>query len=108
MKLAALTLTAAVLVSTTAFAQGPESNRTMHQRRAHQQARIRQGVRSGEMTGRETRHVEHQEHAIHRETRAMRAADNGHLTRSDRKTIASQQNQESRRIDRDKHNGNIQ
>lgn len=35
----------------------------------------------------------------------MRAEDNGHLTRQDRKTLRTQQNQESKRIYRDKHNG---
>ena len=35
----------------------------------------------------------------------MRAQDNGHLTKQDRQTIHAQQNQESRRIYRDKHDG---
>ena len=34
----------------------------------------------------------------------MRAEDNGHLTAQDRHTLAAQQNQESKRIYRDKHN----
>ena len=38
------------------------------------------------------------------EERGMRAQDNGHLTTQDRRTINHQQNQESRRIYRDKHN----
>jgi hypothetical protein len=37
----------------------------------------------------------------------MRAQDNGHLTKTDRKTLHQQQNQESRRIYRDKHNGKV-
>ena len=37
----------------------------------------------------------------------MRAQDNGHLTKTDRKTLHQQQNQESRRIYRDKHNGTV-
>jgi hypothetical protein len=35
----------------------------------------------------------------------MRAEDNGHLTQGDRKVLHQQQNQESRRIYRAKHNG---
>ena len=108
MKFAAYTLTAAFLMSTTAFAQTAESNRTINERKADQQARIRQGDRSGELTRGESRHLEGQEHAINREERNMRAQDNGRLTKQDRKTIASQQNQESRRIYRDKHNSNVQ
>ena len=38
----------------------------------------------------------------------MRAQDNGHLTSQDRKTLNHQQNVESRRIYRDKHNGRVQ
>ncbi len=57
------------------------------------------------MTPREASHVEHQEGAINREEHAMRARDNGHLTAQDRHTLSRQQNAESRRIYRDKHNG---
>ena len=38
----------------------------------------------------------------------MRAQDNGHLTKADKSLINKQQNQESRRIYRDKHNGKKQ
>ncbi len=107
MKIAAITAAIALLASTAAFAQTPESNQTIHQRKYNQQQRIGQGVRSGQLTPRETGHLEHQEGAINREQHAMRAADNGHLTRSDRKTLHAQQNQESRRIARDKHNGRV-
>ena len=94
MKIAALTAAAALLVSTAAFAQTPESNRTINQRKNNQQQRIGQGVQSGQLTPRESSHIEHQEGAINREEHNMRAADNGHLTRSDRRTLHSQQNQE--------------
>ena len=104
MKIANIAAAAALLVSTAAFAQTPESNRTINQRKYDQQQRIGQGVRSGQLTPGETAHLEHQERALNREERNMRAADNGHLTRSDRRTLHSQQNQESRRIYRDKHN----
>ena len=104
MKFAAYTLTAAFLLSTAAFAQTAESNRTINERKADQQARIRQGDHSGQLTRGESRHLEGQEHAINREERNMRAQDNGRLTNRDRKTIAAQQNQESRRIYRNKHN----
>ena len=73
-------------------------------RKGDQQQRIGQGVSSGQLTPGETRHVEGQERGINREERGMRAQDNGHLTAQDRHTVARQQNQESRRIYRDKHN----
>ena len=50
------------------------------------------------------RYCEHQEAGINKEEKGMRAQDNGHLTKQDKKTINQQQNQESKRIHRDKHN----
>jgi hypothetical protein len=79
----------------------------INQRKTAQQNRIARGVKSGQLTAGETSRLEHQEAGINREERAMRAQDNGHLTKADRKTIHQQQNQESRRIYRDKHNGKV-
>jgi hypothetical protein len=76
-------------------------------RKIDQQGRIANGVRSGELTHRETGHLEHQERAINHEEHAMRAQNNGHLTHQDRRIINHQQNQESRRIYRDKHNARV-
>ena len=80
---------------------------TIAQRKENQQDRIAQGVKSGQLTAGETGRLEHQEAGINKEERGMRAQDNGHLTKSDRQTIHQQQNQESRRIYRDKHNGKV-
>ena len=81
---------------------------TIGQRKENQQDRIAQGVKSGQLTAGETTRLEHQEAGINQETRGMRAQDNGKLTAQDRKTIRSQQNAESRRIYRDKHNAKKQ
>ena len=83
------------------------NDRNINQRKNDQQQRIANGGSSGQMTARETSHVERQEAGINREERGMRAQDNGHLTAGDRKTIHHQQNQESRRIYRDKHNATV-
>ena len=80
----------------------------VNQRKENQQDRIAQGVKSGQLTAGETAHLEHQEAGINKEERGMRAQDNGKLTRQDRKTLNKQQNQESRRIYRDKHNARKQ
>jgi hypothetical protein len=77
---------------------------TIQDRKVDQQDRIAQGVKSGQLTAGETSHLEHQEAGINKEERGMRAQDNGHLTAQDRKTINKQQNVESKRIYRDKHN----
>lgn len=103
-----LAATLAALPASSALAQTNRYERHhINQRKENQQDRIAQGVRSGQMTPRETAHVEHQEAAINREERAMRAQDNGHLTAGDRHLLARQQNAESRRIYRDKHNGRV-
>jgi hypothetical protein len=83
------------------------TSRSIANRKADQQNRIANGVRSGQLTSGETSRLEHQEAGINREERGMRAQDNGHLTRFDKRTLDRQQNQESRRIDHDKHNARV-
>jgi len=99
--LAAILAAPALMVAQTATAQ------TINQRKGNQQDRIANGVRSGQLTAGETARLEHQEAGINREERGMRAQDNGHLTAQDRRTINRQQNRESRRIYRDKHNNRV-
>lgn len=114
-----ISIAAAALLTTAGFAQSattttssttsastgaPDKPLTINQRKRDQQARIRQGVRSDELTRGETRHLENQEHDINKEERNMRKLDNGKLTAQDRKTLNQQQNQESKRIYKDKHN----
>ena len=92
---------AAIFAQTTTTTTTPP---TINERKVDQQDRIAQGVKSGELTAGETARLEHQEAGINREERGMKAQDNGHLTQQDRRTLTHQQNVESRRICRDKHN----
>lgn len=80
----------------------PATRPTIAQRKENQQDRIANGVKNGTLTPSQTSHLEHQEAGINREERGMRAQDNGKLTAQDRRTLRQQQNQESRRIARDK------
>ena len=106
MKFARLALAATLALTPVAIlAQAPPHD--INQRKDNQQDRIGQGVKSGQLTTGETARLEHQEHGINREERGMRAQDNGHLTDQDRRTIQRQQNVESHRIYRDKHNGRV-
>jgi hypothetical protein len=73
-------------------------------RQDRQQNRINQGVHSGQLTHRETAHIEHHETAIHNEAKADRQANGGHLTGAERNHIEHQQNRESHQIANDKHN----
>lgn len=82
----------------------PASKANIQQRKENQQDRIAQGIKNGTLSPSEAARLEHQEAGINREERGMRAQDNGKLTLADRKLIAKQQNQESRRIYRAKHN----
>ena len=111
MNLTKLALVASLTLAPAAiFAQTPtpgQHDYNINQRKENQQDRIAQGVKSGQLTAGETSRLEHQEAGINKEERGMRAQDNGHLTKADRQTLHQQQNQESRRIYRDKHNGKV-
>ncbi len=105
MKLSTVALAAALSFAPAALlAQAPGE---VGQRQIDQQDRIAQGVKSGQLTAGETSHLEHQEAGIQAEKHGMRAQDNGHLTAQDKKTLNHQQNMESRRIYRDKHNARV-
>ena len=97
---------AAMIAQTTPTPGAHDYN--INQRKVDQQDRIANGVKNGKLTAGQTARLEHQEAGINKEERGMRAQDNGHLTKQDRKTIHQQQNQESRRIYRDKHNDKVQ
>ena len=73
-------------------------------RQDRQQNRINQGVHSGQLTRRETSHIEHNETAIHNEVHNDRAANGGRLTPQEHRQVEHQQNRESRQIYNDKHN----
>jgi hypothetical protein len=108
---AALTFAPAALFAQVAPAAPASTTAPRHdinQRKENQQDRVAQGVKSGQLTAGETSHLEHQEAGINKEESGMRAEDNGKLTTQDRKTLRHQQNQESRRIHRDKHNARVQ
>lgn len=79
-------------------------NGEIGQRQENQQDRIAQGVRSGELTPRETAKLENQQQGINREKSADRQANGGKLTGADRRAINQSQNRASRNIYRDKHN----
>ena len=109
--IAALTLSPAAIYAqstiTPATSTAPAATdkpQTINQRKTDQQDRIAQGVKSGQLTAGETAHLEKQESGINKEESGMRAQDNGHLTAQDRSTLNKQQNVESKRIYKDKHN----
>jgi Ni/Co efflux regulator RcnB len=101
MKLSLVATALLALSTTVAMAQN------INQRKDNQQSRIGQGVRSGQLTARETSHLEGREASINHEEHAMRRAHDGHLTRGDRAALDRRQNRVSRSIYRDKHNARV-
>ena len=101
MKIAAIAIISALTFTVASQAQN------IQQRKYNQQARIANGVRSGELTHREAGRLEHQEHAVNREERNMRAVNSGRLTRGDRAVLNHQQNVESRRVFNQKHDAQV-
>ncbi|HVF56775.1 MAG TPA: hypothetical protein VM934_11530 [Pyrinomonadaceae bacterium] len=71
-------------------------------RQQHQQKRIYRGVRSDELTNRETFRLEREQFGIRREER--RAKSDGVLTARERAQLQKDLNQASRHIYRAKHN----
>jgi hypothetical protein len=75
-------------------------------RQVHQQARIKQGVKSGELTPPEARRLERQQAKIAADK--AKAKSNGAVTPAERAKLAREQNRASRRIYRAKHNAKVQ
>jgi hypothetical protein len=80
----------------------------VNQRERNQQARINQGVKSGELTRKETSKLESEEARIRVNERFDKRKDGGKLTAADRAHLQKQLNQASRNIYRDKHNNKVQ
>ncbi len=72
-------------------------------REARQQARIAQGVKSGELSPGETARLERQEGRVNRQVSRERAENGGRLTPAERRQVNREQNRLSREIYREKH-----
>jgi hypothetical protein len=77
-------------------------------RAENQQDRIAQGIKSGQLTPRETANLESKDARINHEIHNDRAANGGKLTAGEKAQINRQQNKVSGQIYRDKHNGRKQ
>lgn len=106
-KFATLTLIAAGILATASasYADAPRGTRDprINARQHHQHDRIRQGVRSGELTRRETAKLASEQRDIRQLERAYKS--DGKLTRNERRDLQHELNQESRKIYRQKHDG---
>ena len=92
----------------TPTAPAPESpaktETNYHKRQENQQDRIQQGVKSGQLTKSEAAKLERHHRRMNREAAEMRQDNGGKLTAADRTKLRNQQKEESRKINRAKHN----
>ena len=96
----------AVLAASVLGAASVSSAAPVNARERAQQARLRQGLRSGELTGREYVRLEAQEAHIRAEEQRYRAND-GHLGPRERADLQRDLARENRRIAQQKHDGQI-
>ena len=89
----------AVMVSGSVLAGTPRYDA----RQAHQRERIENGVRNGELTWRETRRLAAGQ--VHLNRAEHRAKADGVVTARERAHLNHEANQQSRRIHRQKHDG---
>ncbi len=80
-----------------------QRHNAVDQRQHNQADRIRQGVRSGELTKDEARGLVKEQKEIRRDIREARS--DGVVTREERREIRQEQNQASRHIYKEKHDG---
>jgi len=101
--IAVLTAIAALSIGTASIANAGDRDPRVNARQHNQQARIRQGVRSGELMPHEARKVERDERGIRKEER--QAKSDGKLTPAERKDLHQDLNHASRDIRAQKHDG---
>ncbi len=77
----------------------------VNQRQQNQHQRIKQGVRSGELTRRETGALAREQRDVRQLERAYKS--DGELTRAERVDLHKQQNQASRHIYQQKHDTQV-
>ena len=104
MKTTTLTLITGLLLaaaSTSTLADAGTRDPRVNARQYNQHDRIRQGVRSGELTRHETRRLAGEQRDVRQLERAYKS--DGKLTGAERRDLHHEQNQTSRDIYRQKH-----
>ncbi|HEX7677220.1 MAG TPA: hypothetical protein VF713_03795 [Thermoanaerobaculia bacterium] len=98
----------AAIVSTALLVSVPMFAARVDRRQKEQQERIAQGVRSGQLTAHETVRLEREQARLQSEKRDMREDNGGTLTNGEKVRLNNQQNNLSRQIYRQKHDGQHQ
>ena len=95
------TLIAAILAAIALPVAAQVNTPTVDQRQANQEARIQQGVQSGQLTPRETAKLEKGQAKV--QTMEDKAKADGKVTPKERAKLAKAQNKQSKRIYKEKH-----
>ena len=101
-RLFGLTLTAGLILILGATAMAGPRTPYINKRQENQQDRIRQGIKSGELTRHEAVRLERESGRIQAEKLVDKS--DGHVTQAERRQLDRQLNRESRQIYRLKHN----
>lgn len=92
-------------LAVTSITQAQTQTPVITHRQHNQDRRINRGVRSGELTRNETRHLRSDENRISRDKRMAKA--DGRVTHAERRHLRREENRTSRAIYRDKHNNRV-
>lgn len=103
-KMSKLALTMSVLLGLAVCAQDADARGRVNHRQIKQQARINQGIGNGELTRREAFRVQRNQAKLARQEQRMRASGDG-LTAKERVKLERQQDQLSKQIYNQKHDG---
>ncbi|HEV2395965.1 MAG TPA: hypothetical protein VGS27_03340 [Candidatus Sulfotelmatobacter sp.] len=77
----------------------------VNRRETHQQERIGNGVKNGQLTPGQTARLERGEQRLQNNEKRDMAKDNGHLTKQNQRQLNRESNRMSKRIYKDKHSG---
>ena len=70
----------------------------VNNRLAHQNKRIHQERKEGELTKAQAQKLHSEDHAIRQEERTMASTNHGHITKAEQKSLNQQENQVSKQI----------
>ena len=96
----------AALVAVVALPALAQTTPCVDKRQANQDARIQEGVQSGQLTAKETAKLEKGQAKV--EKKEAKAKADGTVTAKERKKLAKAQNKQSKKIYREKHDNQTQ
>lgn len=70
----------------------------VNHRLKHQDKRIHNEVKKGEMSHAQAKQLHHEDHQIRKEEKAMAAQNHGHITKGEKKVLNHQENNVSKQI----------